>query len=236
MSRAKRRREQRRHRRLTEPAASCAPSQTTDAVDRTAETSDSLSRAPESIRDSRENSARGESGLTYREDQILTERAIRRRWIPGPFPTDATKDELERIESDPAATLQERLVLSVSKGIDSCDLKRVSSAEKSGIAMVRTNVMERKNQKTLPSDSSVTNIQNNIQINNGVRPPTIQEVIQEAIASGVAKRMITQNDKPRLLDVESSEPDLVTSDLCGECEQGKVGCCTTFEIDRRDDH
>lgn len=114
-------------------------------------------------------------------------------------------------------------------------------ADKNAIAASRVlAMMEARNQKgehdngadafRRKANSGDRAAQNNVQININ-RPPSIQEIIQEAIRSGACEQILELDDKRRTI-----ESNQVSGNICHECQSREMGHGESPETDRSYDH
>lgn len=94
---------------------------------------------------------RDETGVTTKEADILTQRAIRHGWIHAPFMTHVPKSELEQIPEE-ERSLEHKAVLSVHDALDFPSFKVRDRAAKTAVLMVNANTSANK------TNSQTTNI------------------------------------------------------------------------------
>lgn len=82
---------------------------------------------------------RDETGVTTKEADILTQRAIRHGWIHAPFLTHVPKSELEQIPHE-ERTLEHKAVLSVHEALDAPSIKMKGRGATTAVLMVRANI------------------------------------------------------------------------------------------------
>lgn len=82
---------------------------------------------------------RDETGVTTKEADILTQRAIRHGWVHAPFMTHVPKAEIEQIPEE-ERSLEHKAVLSVHQALEAPSLKMRGRGAATTILMVRANI------------------------------------------------------------------------------------------------